>query len=128
MALDRKAAVRATLAVPSIPRDDDGPVFREPWEAQAFAMALALHERGLFTWREWADALAREIGRAQASGDADTGETYYRHWLATLERLVAEKGVATSNTLRRTRDAWDRASERTPHGAPITLTPEDFRS
>ena len=121
------AAAAATRAVPGIPRDTDGPVFREPWEAQAFAMALALHERGLFTWSEWADALAREIKRAQASGDPDTGETYYRHWLATLEKLIAEKGVATSDTQRRTRDAWDRASDRTPHGAPIKLTPEDFQ-
>ena len=69
-------------------------MFREPWEAQAFAMALALHERGLFTWPEWAATLAEEIKRAQAAGDPDTGETYYRHWLAALERLVAEKGVA----------------------------------
>ena len=71
----------------------DGPVFREPWEAQAFAMALALHERGVFTWREWAATLGDEIKRAQAAGDPDTGETYYRHWLAALERIVAEKGV-----------------------------------
>ena len=78
--------------MPGIPRDDDGPVFREPWEAQAFAMALALHERGLFTWTEWAAALADQIKRAQAAGDPDTGETYYRHWLATLEHLVAAKG------------------------------------
>jgi nitrile hydratase accessory protein len=127
MALDRDAALGAAVAVPGIPRDDDGPVFREPWEAQAFAMALALHERGLFTWKEWADSLAREIKHAQAAGDPDTGETYYRHWLATLEKLVAEKGVATSNTLRRTRDAWDRASDRTPHGTPIELRSEDFR-
>ena len=73
-------------------------MFREPWEAQAFAMALALHERGLFTWTEWAAALADQIKRAQAAGDPDTGETYYRHWLATLEHLVAAKGVATSET------------------------------
>jgi nitrile hydratase accessory protein len=127
MALDHTAAVGATLAVPGIPRDDDGPVFREPWEAQAFAMALMLHQRGLFAWNEWADALAREIKRAQASGDPDTGETYYRHWLATLEQLIAEKGITTADTLHRTRDAWDRAADRTPHGAPISLTPEDFR-
>ena len=120
------AAARATSAVPSIPRDDDGPVFREPWEAQAFAMALTLHERGLFTWSEWAATLADEIKRAQASGDPDTGETYYRHWLATLERLVAEKGVASSATLRRYHDAWDHAADRTPHGSPIELRPEDF--
>ncbi|MBA2402164.1 MAG: nitrile hydratase accessory protein [Bradyrhizobium sp.] len=120
------ASARVTGAVPGIPRDDDGPVFREPWEAHAFAMALALHERGLFTWTEWAAALAAEIKRAQAAGDPDTGETYYRHWLATLEKLVAEKGVATSETLLRYRDAWDHAADRTPHGAPIELTPGDF--
>lgn len=120
------AAARATSAVPGIPRDDDGPVFREPWEAQAFAMALTLQERGLFTWSEWAATLADEIKRAQASGDPDTGETYYRHWLATLERLVGEKGVASSATLRRYHDAWDHAADRTPHGSPIELRPEDF--
>ena len=120
------AAARATSAVPSIPCDAEGPVFREPWEAQAFAMALALHERGIFTWSEWADALSSEIKRAQAAGDPDTGETYYRHWLAALERLIAAKGVTTSETLHRYRDAWDHAADRTPHGAPIELRPEDF--
>jgi nitrile hydratase accessory protein len=120
------AAARATSAVPSIPCDAEGPVFREPWEAQAFAMALALHERGIFTWSEWADALSSEIKRAQAAGDPDTGETYYRHWLAALERLIAVKGVTTSETLHRYRDAWDHAADRTPHGAPIELRPEDF--
>jgi nitrile hydratase accessory protein len=120
------AAARATSAVPSIPCDAEGPVFREPWEAQAFAMALALHERGVFTWSEWADTLSSEIKRAQAAGDPDTGETYYRHWLAALERLIAVKGVTTSETLHRYRDAWDHAADRTPHGAPIELRPEDF--
>jgi nitrile hydratase accessory protein len=120
------AAAQAIDALPGIPRDDGGPVFREPWEAQAFAMALALHGRGLFTWKEWAAALADEIGRAQQAGDSDNGETYYRHWLATLERVIAAKGVATSETLHRYRDAWDHAADRTPHGLPIELTPEDF--
>ena len=120
------AAVQAIDALPGIPRDDGGPVFREPWEAQAFAMALALHGRGLFTWKEWAAALADKIRRAQQGGDPDNGETYYRHWLATLERLIAAKGVATSETLHRYRDAWDHAADRTPHGLPIGLTPEDF--
>ena len=124
--MDSAAAARATAAVPSIPRDDSGPVFREPWEAQAFAMALALHERGLFSWTEWAAALADQIKRAQAAGDPDTGETYYRHWLATLEHLVAAKGVASPETLHRYRDAWDHAADRTPHGMPIELTPADF--
>src|SRR5436853_5102916 len=111
--IDPTVARHAADAVPSIPRDAEGPVFREPWEAQAFSMALALHQRGLFTWTEWAATLADEIKRAQAAGDPDTGETYYRHWLATLERLVAEKGIATRDTLTRYRDAWDHAADRT---------------
>jgi len=125
--IDQTAAARATQEVPSIPRDADGPVFREPWEAQAFAMTLALHERGLFTWSEWAAALGSEIKRAQSAGDPDTGETYYLHWLAALEKLVAEKGVATVEMLRRYRDAWDHACDRTPHGQPIELCADDFR-
>ena len=122
-----EAARRATGAVPSIPCDAEGPVFREPWEAQAFAMALKLQERGLFTWGEWAQMLGDEIKRAQAAGDPDTGATYYRHWLAALERIVAEKGVTDRATLTRYYDAWDHAADRTPHGVPIELQPEDFR-
>jgi nitrile hydratase accessory protein len=125
--IDQAAAASATQYVPSIPRDADGPVFREPWEAQAFAMALALHEHGLFTWPEWAAALAAEIEHAQAAGDPDTGETYYDHWLNALEKLVAAKGVASLGTLARYRDAWDHACDRTPHGQPIELRPDDFR-
>ena len=124
--IDRAAARYATAEVASIPRDNGEPVFREPWEAQAFAMALALHERGLFTWTEWAATIAEEIKRAQAAGDPDTGETYYRHWLNALERLVAEKGVTDRKTLARYREAWDHAADRTPHGKPIDLTPDDF--
>ena len=124
--LDPAAARRASEAMPGIPHDAEGPVFREPWEAQAFAMALALHERGLFTWPQWAATLAEEIKRAQAAGDPDTGETYYHHWLAALERLVAEKGVATPEMLARYHDAWDHAADRTPHGQPIELRPDDF--
>jgi nitrile hydratase accessory protein len=89
-------------------------------------MALALHQRGVFTWPEWAATLADEITRAQAAGDPDTGETYYRHWLATLERLVADKGIASRDTLARYADAWDRAADRTPHGKPIEQSPDDF--
>jgi nitrile hydratase accessory protein len=124
--IDTSAAKRAIEAVPSIPTDFEGPVFREPWQAQAFAMALALYDRKLFTWPEWAATLADEIKRAQAAGDPDTGETYYRHWLNALERIVAEKGATDAGTLARYRDAWDHAADRTPHGKPIELTPADF--
>ena len=126
MTIDPAASRRATDAVPGIPCDAEGPVFHEPWEAQAFAMTLHLYDRGLFAWPEWAAILGDEIKKAQSAGDPDTGETYYRHWLAALERLVADKGVASSTTLAATRDAWDRAADRTPHGEPITLKPEDL--
>lgn len=112
--------------VPGIPRGPDGPAFREPWEAQSFALALALHQAGLFAWREWAAMLADEIERAQAAGDPDTGETYYRHWQATLERMVAAKGLTDLAAIARHADAWSRAALRTPHGTPIVLKPEDF--
>jgi nitrile hydratase accessory protein len=115
-------------ALPDLPRDNDGPVFREPWEAQAFAMALALHERGLFTWSEWAATLAHEIKSAQAAGDPDSGSTYYHHWLNALERLVAEKSIASGAALARSREAWRHAAARTPHGTPIALADKDFRS
>jgi nitrile hydratase accessory protein len=118
--------VRVTQALPGIPRDDRGPVFRAPWEGQAFAIALALHDRGLFTWSEWAATLGEEIRRAQAAGDPDTGATYYLHWLAALERLVVAKGVTSAEGLGRLRDAWDHAAHRTPHGQPIALSADDF--
>ena len=124
--IDPVAARRAKEAVPSIPCDAEGPVFREPWEAQAFAMTLHLYDRGLFAWPEWAAILGDEIKKAQAAGYPDTGETYYRHWLAALEQLVADKGVTTQEALLRTREAWDRACDRTPHGQPIELKKEDF--
>jgi nitrile hydratase accessory protein len=120
-------AAQAARIVPGIPVDQDGPVFKEPWEAEAFAMALALFDRGLFTWGEWAATLGEEIKKAQTAGDPDTGATYYRHWLSTLERLVTEKQVTTPEQLARTHDAWERAAHRTPHGAPIVLEPADFR-
>ena len=124
--IDPAAARHATQAVPSIPCDAEGPVFREPWEAQAFALTLSLYDRGLFVWPEWAAILGDEIKKAQAAGDPDTGETYYRHWLAALERIVAEKGVTDPGTLRKYYDAWDHAADRTPHGKAIELKPEDF--
>ncbi len=125
-AIELAAAKSALASVLDIPCDADGPVFGEPWEAQAFALAVALQERGLFTWSEWAATLGDEIKRAQAAGDADTGATYYRHWLAALERLVTQKGATDTATLARYRDAWDHAADRTPHGTPIELRPKDF--
>jgi nitrile hydratase accessory protein len=120
------ATLRATQSVQSIPRDEDGPVFRAPWEAEAFALALSLNERGVFTWKEWAATLADEIKKAQTAGDPETGETYYLHWLATLERIVAATGLANADVLSRTVQAWRCACARTPHGAPIELRPDDF--
>ena len=107
--------------LPGLPRDADGPVFAAPWQAQAFALTLALHERGAFTWPEWAAALAAAIQSAQAAGDPDTGHTYYRHWLNALETLVLQKGLADAARLHALEHAWEAAAERTPHGEPIAL-------
>ena len=85
--------------LPDLPRDAEGPVFREPWEAQAFALAVRLHEQGLFTWPQWAAALADQIKLARGRGDPDTGETYYRHWLAALEGLLADGRLVDPATL-----------------------------
>jgi len=125
--IEPEAAYRAAEAVPGIPRDRSGPVFRAPWEAHAFALALALHEKGLFAWSEWSAMLGEEIKKAQAAGDPDTGETYYHHWLATLERMVAAKGATSTQVLTQLFQAWERAMHRTSHGKPIELKAEDFR-
>jgi len=112
--------------VPGMGRGADEPVFREPWEAQVFALAVALHDRGIFTWQQWSETLGEEIRRARIAGDPETGESHYRHWLAALERLLMARQVADPGLLARYRDAWMRAAGRTPHGQPITLHAGDF--
>ena len=110
-----------TTALPDLPCDDDGPVFAEPWQAQAFALTLKLHEDGRFTWTEWAETLAAEITRAQEVGDPDDGSTYYHHWLAALEHLAVTKGLATPTDLAGRRKDWMTAYKTTPHGKPVKL-------
>jgi nitrile hydratase accessory protein len=102
-------------------RDGDEPRFREPWEAQAFALVLALHEARLFAWSEWTAALSREIHAPPESGPVEGGGAYYRQWLAALESLVVEKGVVSREALAARAAAWERAARATPHGAPIVL-------
>ena len=115
------ASAQATRAVPDIPCDAEGPVFREPWEAQAFAMALALHERGVFTWTEWAETLGAELRESAARGEPDDGSHYYHCWLAALERLVVDKGLSDATALLARKEAWVEAYRRTPHGQPVQL-------
>ena len=107
--------------VPGLPRDQDGPVFREPWEAQAFGMAVMLHERGHFTWTEWTKRLATEIAAAKARGEHDDGTRYYQYWLTALEKLVAEKQLIARDELSTRKHEWDVAARSTPHGKPIEL-------
>ena len=117
-----KSAVDALEAVPAIPRDDEGPVFAEPWQAQVFAITLALYERGLFTWVEWAQHLTAAIKEAQLAGDPDCGDNYYNHWLAALEAMLHNKGVAVGGQLHDLHHAWADAADTTPHGMPIELS------
>jgi nitrile hydratase accessory protein len=112
--------------LPGLPLDQGEPVFRAPWQAQAFAMTLALYQQGLFTWPEWAQALAQTIRSAPAQPEEDAGDAYYRQWLETLEGIVAAKGASSPSELQRYQQAWDHAADRTPHGQPIELQPSDF--
>jgi len=111
-------------ALPRLPRDEEGPVFAEPWQAQAFALAVKLSEQGHFTWKEWAAALAEELQAAVDRGEPDDGSRYYQHWLATLERLVTEKGLTDPGALLARKEAWIEAYLHTPHGKPVVLRPD----
>src|SRR5262249_30435594 len=104
------------VELPPLPRDEGGPVFAEPWQAQAFALAVKLSEQGYFTWKEWAAALADELKAAANRGEPDDGSHYYEHWLAILERLVAAKGLSDPAALLARKEAWAEAYRRTPHG------------
>lgn len=115
-------ALEMPLDVPrDLPCDAQGLVFSEPWQAQAFALTLRLHERGVFAWTEWAQYLSQAIREAQQQGDPDLGDTYYTHWVSALERLMVDKGIAPPMALAGLRQAWRNAAELTPHGEAVTL-------
>ena len=108
-------------ALPKLPPDNGGPVFAEPWQAQAFALAVRLSEQGHFTWKEWAAALAAELKAAADRGEPDDGSRYYEHWLAALERLVTAKGLSDPAEMSVRKQAWADAYRHTPHGKPVKL-------
>ena len=113
--------IPAAADLPELPRDADGPVFREPWEAKAFAMAVRLAEAGVFTWAEWTEALSGEIAAARDRGEPDLGDTYYMHWMRALEALSARKGGIAAADIEACAEDWRRAYLNTPHGEPIEL-------
>jgi nitrile hydratase accessory protein len=119
---DRSSETERLAALPRIPRDEGGPVFAEPWQAQAFALAVKLSEQGHFTWKEWATALAEELRAAAISGEPDDGSHYYEHWLAALESLVTAKGLSDPAALVTRKEAWADAYRHTPHGKPVELS------
>ncbi|OLC42933.1 MAG: nitrile hydratase accessory protein [Acidobacteria bacterium 13_1_40CM_65_14] len=120
---DPASGTERLSALPRLPRDEGGPVFAEPWQAQAFALAVKLSEAGHFTWTEWAAALAGELKAAADRGEPDDGSHYYDHWVAALERLVAAKGLTDPAALLERKEAWADAYRHTPHGKPIELRP-----
>ena len=122
---DRRLDPERLQALPPLPRDEEGPVFAEPWQAQAFALAVKLSEQGYFTWKEWSHALGDELSAAAARGEPDDGSRYYHHWVAALERLVTEKGLTDSPTLLERQEAWTDAYRHTPHGEPVALRQSD---
>ena len=122
---DRRIDAERLQALPPIPRDREGLVFAEPWQAQAFALAVKLSEQGHFTWKEWATALADELKAAETRSEPDDGSHYYHHWVAALERLVTAKGLTDSPALLARKEAWADAYRHTPHGKPVVLPHSD---
>ena len=120
---DSGVAAEQLASLPHLPRDDEGPVFAEPWQAQVFALAVRLSAQGHFTWSEWAAALAGQLQDAADRGEPDDGSRYYEHWLAALEQLVTEKKLTRSVELRERKEAWIDAYQSTPHGEAVTLKP-----
>jgi nitrile hydratase accessory protein len=118
---DHTVGAERLAALPRLPLDTSGPVFAEPWQAQAFAMAVRLSEQGHFTWKEWAATLAAELKAAADRGEPDDGSRYYEHWLAALERLVIAKGLSDPAALHARKEAWAEAYRHTPHGKPVKL-------
>ncbi len=110
---------------PFAPTPTEDAIFAEPWQARAFGVTMALYQAGHFTWPEWVEALSGEIAAAKARGDPDTGETYYLHWLAALERIVAAKNLSAAFELRTRKGEWAQAAAHTPHGKPIVLGAHD---
>ena len=125
-ALDAPVTRAALAALPLLPRDNGEPVFAEPWQAQAFALAVRLSADGHFTWKEWAAALADELAAAVRRGKPDDGSRYYLHWVAALERLVTERGLAAARALDARKEAWAEAYRNTPHGQPVELKQADY--
>ncbi|MFD2206260.1 nitrile hydratase accessory protein [Kiloniella antarctica] len=107
--------------IPNLPSDKEGPVFAEPWQAQAFALAVRLCDEGHFTWAEWVETFSKQVKQAQAEGDPDLGDTYYNHWLNVLEKMVIDKSVVSSSDMKIRKEAWRQAYLRTPHGHPVEL-------
>jgi nitrile hydratase accessory protein len=120
--LKRPSGVAAFAFAEGVPRDADGPVFAEPWQAQVFALAVRLSEAGYFTWREWADELAVVLREAATREPRDDGSHYYDHWLSALERLCLSKGLTNLQVLNERSMAWAEAYRRTPHGRPVELS------
>jgi nitrile hydratase accessory protein len=118
---DRVPENEALAGLPRLPRDHGGPVFAEPWQAQAFSLAVKLSEQGYFTWKEWSSTLAEELKAAAIRGEPDDGSHYYDHWLAALERLVTAKGLTDPAALLERKEAWADAYRHTPHGRPVEL-------
>jgi nitrile hydratase accessory protein len=124
---DSTAEPESLAVLPRLPRDAGGPVFAEPWQAEAFALAVRLSAQGCFSWKEWAAALADELAAAPQHSEADDGSLYYQCWLTALERLVVAKGLADPASLLAQKEAWAEAYRTTPHGLPVELRNKSAR-
>jgi nitrile hydratase accessory protein len=119
--LRQPASLARFTADEHLPRDQEGPVFAEPWQAEAFALTVRLYEAVCFTWPEWAAVLAEVLQEARDRGESDDGSRYYCYWLTALERLLTKKQVLSASDLDRRKAAWTQAYLSTPHGRPVAL-------
>lgn len=105
----------------SVPVNANGPAFDHPWQAQAFSLTVHLHKKGLFSWADWVRIFSDEIKASPALHGESVNDTYYRQWLAAMEKLVAVLGLTVSDDISRRTDEWRQAYLNTPHGQPVAL-------
>ena len=118
---DASEAADLFATSPLLPRDEEGPVFAEPWQAQAFAIAVQLSAAGHFTWTEWTTALGEQLQAAVKRGEPDDGSRYFEHWITALEQLATDKKLTDQTALNERKEAWADSYRHTPHGQPVEL-------
>lgn len=108
-------------AIAPLPQKQGEPVFRDSWEAEAYAIGNLLVKEGHLLPAEWMQRMAAAIAQAQAAGDPDCGDTYYLHWCAALESVCFDREWISPDLYQQQLALWAQAIANTPHGVPLAL-------